>query len=98
MILFSKTSRLSVMIIQAPIPRVRWVLSSRVKRPRYKVDNSPSQSADVKKGYSYTHTPPAHLQRVNRGSFTFLTATNAVIIHTALVGQGNLKVCLGLSY
>jgi len=48
--------------------------------------------------YSYTYTPPARLQCVNRGSFTFLTATNAVIIHTALVGQGNLKVCIGLWY
>lgn len=96
MILFSKTSRLSLMTIQPPMPRVSWVLCARVKRPPSKVDYSPSQIADVKNGYSYIYTPPVRLQCVNRGSFTFLTATNGVIIHTALVGQGKLKVCIGL--
>ena len=50
-----------------------------------------SYSVDVKKGYSYTCTPPARLQCVNRGNFTFLTATNAVNYTYSFGGAGKLK-------
>jgi hypothetical protein len=46
------------MLTQLPIQQVLGALSPRVKWPGRKVDHSPPASAEVKKTYTYTSTPP----------------------------------------
>jgi hypothetical protein len=146
MILFSKTSRLSLMTIQPPIPRVPWVLSwgsngRAIKLTihlhvvpmlrtvtaipiqlylynytytaipihlylySYTYTAIPIQlylysytytAIDIQLYlYSYAFSPLACLHCVNRGSFTVLTAKNAVNYTFSFGGQRNLGVCIG---
>jgi hypothetical protein len=55
---FSMSSRLALDPTQPPIQRVPGTLSPGVKRLRREVDHSPPTSAEVKKKWIYTSTPP----------------------------------------
>jgi hypothetical protein len=56
--LFSKSSRQALGSTQPPIQWVPGALSPRVKRPGREADHSPRASAEVKKMWIYTSTPP----------------------------------------
>jgi len=43
---------------------VPWALSLGVKRPGREADHSPPSSTEVKNAWSYTSTPPIHLNGV----------------------------------
>jgi hypothetical protein len=62
--LFSTVSRPALGPTQPPIQCVPGDLSLGVKRPRRETDHSPPSSAKVKSVWSYTSTPPLHLQGV----------------------------------
>jgi hypothetical protein len=57
-IFFSKSSRLALGSTQPPIQWVPGALSPGVKRPGREADHSPPTSAEVKKMWIYTSTPP----------------------------------------
>jgi hypothetical protein len=56
--LFSRSSRTALRSTQPPIQRVPGALSPGVKRPGREVDHSPPTSAELKKMWIYTTTPP----------------------------------------
>jgi hypothetical protein len=56
--LFSMSSRPALGPTQPPIQWVPWTLSPGVKRPGHEADHSPPTSAEVKKMWIYTSTPP----------------------------------------
>jgi hypothetical protein len=56
--LFSKSSRLALRSTQPPIQWVPGALSTGVKQLGREVDHSPPTSAEVKKMWIYTSTPP----------------------------------------
>jgi hypothetical protein len=56
--LFSASSRPTLGPTQAPIPWVPHALTLEVKRPGSETDHSTPTSADVKKIWIYTSTPP----------------------------------------
>jgi hypothetical protein len=56
--LFSTLSRSALGFTQPPIQRVPGALSPGVKRPGREADHSPPASAEVKKMWVYTFTPP----------------------------------------
>jgi hypothetical protein len=56
--LFSEASRPALGPIQPPIEWVPGALSLGVKRPGREADHSPPTSAEVKKTWIYTSTPP----------------------------------------
>jgi hypothetical protein len=57
-VLFSKSSRPAVRSTKPPIQWVPGLLSPEVKRPGREVNHSPPTSAEVKKMWTYTSTPP----------------------------------------
>jgi hypothetical protein len=65
--LLSTLSRPTLVFTQPPIQWVPGALSSRVKRPGRESDHSPPTSAEVKKMWIYTSTPPY----AYRDKFTF---------------------------
>jgi hypothetical protein len=56
--LFTTPSRLALRPTQSPIQWVPSALSPGVKRPGREADHSPPTSAEVKKTWIYTFTPP----------------------------------------
>jgi hypothetical protein len=56
--LFSKSSRPALRSTQPPIQWVPGALSPGIMRPEREVDHSPPTSAEVKKMWIYTSTPP----------------------------------------
>jgi hypothetical protein len=56
--LFSTSSRPALGFTQPPIQCEQWALSAGVKRPGHEADHSPPASAQVKKMWIYTSTPP----------------------------------------
>jgi hypothetical protein len=56
--IFSKSSRLALRSTQPPVQWVPGALSPGVKRPGREADHSPPTSAEVKKTWIYTSTPP----------------------------------------
>jgi hypothetical protein len=56
--IFSTSSRLAMRFTQPPIQWVPGVISPGVKRPGREADYSPPASAEVKKMWIYTSTPP----------------------------------------
>jgi hypothetical protein len=56
--IFSTSSRPALGPTQPPIQWVAGALSPGVKRPRCEADHSPPTSAEVKKMWLYTSTPP----------------------------------------
>jgi hypothetical protein len=56
--LFSKSSRPALVSTQPPIQWVPGALSSGIKLPGREADHSPPTSAEVKKMWIYTSTPP----------------------------------------
>jgi hypothetical protein len=57
-VLFSKSSRPALGSTQPPIQYVPGALSPGVKRPGRESDHSPPASAEIKKMWIYTSTPP----------------------------------------
>jgi hypothetical protein len=55
---FSMSSRAALGLTQPPIQWVRKALSPGVKRPGRESDKSPPTTADAKKTWVYTSTPP----------------------------------------
>jgi hypothetical protein len=55
---FSMSSRPVLGLTQPPIPWVPGALSPGVKWPGHEADHSPPASAEVKKTWVYTSTPP----------------------------------------
>jgi hypothetical protein len=62
--LFSTSSRPALGSTQPPIQWVPGALSPRVKRPEREAHHSPPTSAEVKKMWTYTPTPPIRLHAV----------------------------------
>jgi hypothetical protein len=56
--LFSKSSRPALGFTQPPIQWVPGALSSGLKQPGREAEHSPPASAEVKKMWIYTYTPP----------------------------------------
>jgi hypothetical protein len=57
-IFFSTSSRPALGFTQSPIQWVLGALSPGIKRPGREADHSPPDSAEVKKMFNYTFTPP----------------------------------------
>jgi hypothetical protein len=71
--LFSTSSILALGPTHPPKQWVPGTLSPEVKRPRREADHSFPTSAEVKKMWTYTSTPPYALVIIHRDKFTFFT-------------------------
>jgi hypothetical protein len=62
--LFTTATRMALGPTQRPIQWVAWALSLGVKRPGREANHSSPSSAEVKKAWIYTSTPPTRLHGV----------------------------------
>jgi len=61
---FATASRPALEPTKLPIQCIPWSLIPEVKRPGHEADNSPQSISKVKNTWSYTSTPPIHLNGV----------------------------------
>jgi hypothetical protein len=71
--LISKTSKWT---LKSGQPAIQWIpvaLSLEVRRTGREADHSPPSSAEVKREWNYTSTPPISLHGIYRDNFTYVT-------------------------
>jgi hypothetical protein len=75
----AKTSKPALKPTHLPTPWVPRAVSPWVKRPRRKVNHSPSSSAEARNEWSCTSAPPLYLHGVDEDNFTLILLFNDAV-------------------